>query len=162
MARWTIALDPDPEEEGATESLCRKASARETLARPWSTSSLETERASFALAEDERDALESLPPPPPTPTPMLPETVSSSLAVPHTPSVTSASRCLLSSRGSTTRRTVGCLTRARAAAPARAAARAASPSSGELAEAAIRERLSMSQTETSGRAAAEPVPVVCG
>lgn len=146
-ARCTMALlaPEDEEEDGAAEpeSLCRKASARETFAIPWSTSSLETERASFALAEEEEDELSDT-------------ASSSSLTVPHTPSVTSASTCLVSSKGSMTRTKHGCFTRESAAAPARAAARAASASSGESAEAASRERLSRSQTETSGRAAAEP------
>ena len=155
-ARWTM---PFP---------CRKDRARETLARPWSTSSLETLRASLALADEK--AAEEAPPPPPDPGGGGGGggDSSSSAAVPQTPSVTNASRCLVSSRGSMTLKTFGCLTRARAAAPARAAASAASPSSGEETPppeeeeeeedaAASRTRLSMSQTETSGRAAAEPV-----
>lgn len=138
---------PEEEEEEAAppeeELLCKKETAREMFASPWSSSSLETERASLALAEEEED-------------PMLDDDDDrSSLAVPQTPSVTNASTCLVSSKVSITRRKLGCLTRARAVAPARAAASAASPSSGKLDEAS-RTRLSRSQTLTRGRAAAEP------
>ena len=131
----------EEEEEEEAEPLCRKVTARVTFDNPWSTSRRETDLASFALADDDKSPS---------------DLIISSLAVPHTPSVTKHSRCRVSSSVSITRRKLGCLTRARAVAPARAAARAASPSSGEGVEVESTMRLSRSQTETCWRAAAEP------